>query len=164
MKRLSCVVLFVLMCLPALVHAQPKTLPNFTLADPQGGIHSSTTLVKNGAVIVVTAPTLHDKGAQEGWNKYLNAAKGSCKASFIFIEDMTASLFKGTAKSEMHKSWKTGDIPILLIDNSGNTRKAFGVARDGTKVFVYDKGGKYVYSYSGSPSAASAKTIWSKLK
>jgi hypothetical protein len=168
MKSVATIVGCILACafawMPLLTHAQPKTLPKFSLPDPQGGMHSSATLVKNGMVIVVTAPTLHDKGAQEGWNKYLSAARGNCKASFVFLEDLTASLFKGEAKSEMHKSWKTGDIPILLVDSTGNTRKAFGVARDGTEVFVYDKSGKFVYSYGGSPSAASAATIWGKLK
>lgn len=152
----------IILAVSSVAQAQGQ-LPYFSLPDPQGGMHNSAQLVSNGMVIVVTAPTLHDKSAQEGWSKLLRTAKGSNKASFVFIEDMTASAFKGIAKKDMKKDWQTGDIPILLIDNSGTTRQAFGVARNTTKVFVYDKNGKLVYSYSGSPTTAAAQTIWGKL-
>jgi hypothetical protein len=143
--------------------AQPKALLNFTLPDPDGGMHNSKTLAKNGMVLVVTAPTLHDKGAQEGWSTCLPGAmpKGGM---LVFIEDMSVSAWKSVARNDMRKDWKPGVPPMLLLDESGGVRKELGVAADATVVLVYDKSGSLVYSYSGGPSAAAAATIWSKVK
>ena len=111
----------------------------------------------------MTAPTLHDKGAQEGWSKYLPASmpKGGV---LIFIEDMSVSDWKSVARKDMKKEWKPGVPPILLLDEKGNVRKMLGVARDTTVVLVYNKKGQLTYTDRGGPSAASAKTIWSKAK
>ena len=147
----------------SLAHAQAKKLPSFNLPDPQGGMHSSSELSVNGLVVIVSAPILHDKTAQEGWAQHLADTKGSKKASLILIEDMSASAFKGMAASSMKKNWKPGIIPILLEDNSGETHAAFGVEKEETKVFVYDKNGNLIHSEAGSPSVETAKTIWIKL-
>ena len=152
----------ILLTSTTIAHAQAK-LPSFTLPDPQGGMHSSATLVKNGLVVIVTSPILHDKGAQEGWSKVLVATRGSNPASIILIEDMTASAFKGIAASHMKKAWRPGTLPILLEDKSGKVHAAFGIGKDTTKVFAYNKSGALVYSTAGAPSAAAAKTVWSKL-
>jgi hypothetical protein len=87
MKKTIALAIFIL-AVTSITHAQSNTLPSFSLPDPQGGMHSSAQLVKNGLVVVVSAPTLHDKSAQEGWNKFLMAERGENKASLIFIEDM----------------------------------------------------------------------------
>ncbi len=147
----------------ATAYAQSNQLPDFSLADPQGGVHSSAELKTKGLVLLVTAPTLHEKDAQEGWVKFLTAAKGNSPALWVMIEDMSASDFKGIARNDMKKDWKPGDTPLLLIDETGKTREAFGMARDSTKVFVYDKKGNLLYSEAGSPTAALAKTVWDKL-
>lgn len=153
----------ILLSVRAVLQAQPAKLPDFSLADPQGGMHSSVELVASGLVVVITSPTLHEKDAQEGWTKFLTAAKGNNPAAYIMIEDLSASDFKGIARNDMKKDWQTGDIPMLLIDETGKTRDAFGVARNNTKVFVYDKKGNLLYSVADSPSAALAATVWSKL-
>lgn len=158
--------LLAIVCLvftPTLAQAEPSTLPSFNLPDPQGGMHSSAKLGANGLVAIVSAPILHDKSAQEGWANDLRSAKGSHPGSLILIEDMSASAFKGIAESKMKKEWKPGDLPILLEDKTGKVHGAFGVGKDQTKVFVFDKSGKMIYSYGGAPSAAAAKTIWGKL-
>jgi len=157
---LSAIIIFAAV---SVAHAEPSKLPSFSLPDPQGGMHSSATLVANGLVVIVTAPILKDKAAQVGWSKDLVATRGSNKASIILIEDMTASAFKGMAESHMKKAWKPGTLPILLEDKTGKVHAAFGVAKETTKVFAYDKGGNLVFSTAGSPSVAAAKTLWGKL-
>jgi len=161
MKRLILIAM-ALMIMPAVALAGTKP-PNVTLLDPDGGSHNVGGLLKNGGVLVMTAPTLHDKGAQEGWSKYLPDAmpKG---AMLIFIEDMSVSAWKGIARKDMKKDWKPGVPPMLLLDEKGNVRKTLGEARDTTGVFVYDKKGELVYTFKGGPSAAEAKTIWSQVK
>lgn len=162
MKRFILVAI-ILITGAATAYAEPSKLPTFTLADPQGGKHSSATLVANGLVVIVTSPILKDKSAQQGWSQDLVATRGTNKASIILIEDMTASAFKGMAESHMKKSWKPGTLPILLEDQTGKVHAAFGVGKEQTKVFAYDKGGNLVYSTAVAPSAAAAKTVWGKL-
>ncbi|MFH1829588.1 MAG: hypothetical protein ABH871_02260 [Pseudomonadota bacterium] len=145
-------------------YGQPKQLPGFILPDPDGTKHASSTLVKNGMVLVVTAPTLHDKGAQEGWDKYLVDTMPKSGPILIFIEDMSVSAWKNIAQKDMKKDWKPGVPPLLLLDEAGSVRKSLGVGRDATAVLVYDKSGTLVYTDKESPSLASAKTIWSKLQ
>lgn len=147
----------------ALVQAQANPLPNFNLPDPQGGMHSSAELLTHGLVAIVSSPILHDKSAQQGWSQDLVATKGSNPASLILIEDISASDFKGMAEKTMKKDWQPGTLPILLEDNTGKVHGAFGVGKDQTKIFVYDKNGNLVYSFAGAPSEAAAKTIWAKL-
>jgi len=158
-------ILLAIFCLisPSLTQAQPSQLPTFNLPDPQGKMHSSEILAVNGLVAIVSAPILKDKSAQEGWSKDLAAAKGNNPANLILLEDISASSFKGIAKSEMKKDWKPGTLPIILEDNTGKVHSAFGVGKDQTKVFVYNKEGKLIYSFGGNPSPAAAKTIWGKL-
>lgn len=147
----------------AMAQAEPSQLPSFNLPDPQGGMHSSATLSKNGIVVIITAPLLHTKTAQQGWSRDLAATKGSNPAGLVLIEDVAASSFKGIAEKDMKKDWKPGTLPILLEDNTGKVHGAFGVGKDQTKVFVFDKSGKLLYSTIAPPSEAAAKTVWSKL-
>ncbi|MFA4972634.1 MAG: hypothetical protein WC683_08470 [bacterium] len=137
--------------------------PDVTLPDPDGGMHNVASLLKGGGVLVMTAPTLPEKGVQEGWSKCLPDAmpKGGM---LIFIEDMSVSAWKSIAENDMRKDWKPGVPPMLLLDEKGGVRNVLGEARDATGVFVYGKGGGLVYTYRGGPSAGAAKTIWGKVK
>ena len=161
MKR-SILIALALLIVPIVALAAAKP-PNVTLLDPDGGSHNVGGLLKKGGVLVMTAPTLHEKGMQEGWSKYLpnTMPKG---AMLIFIEDMSVSAWKGIARKDMKKEWKPGVPPMLLLDEKGNVRKILGEARDTTGVFVYNKKGELTYTFKGGPSAAQAKAIWGKVK
>lgn len=161
MKR-SILIALALIIVPTVALAAAKP-PNVTLLDPDGGSHNVGGLLKKGGVLVMTAPTLHEKGMQEGWSKYLpnTMPKG---AMLIFIEDMSVSAWKGIARKDMKKEWKPGVPPMLLLDEKGNVRKILGEARDTTGVFVYNKKGELTYTFKGGPSAAQAKAIWGKVK
>jgi hypothetical protein len=141
-----------------------KKIPNFSLKDPVGKAFTNKDLSKDGLVLVVTAPILKNKSAQEGWSDQLMKAKGSSKAKLVLLEDMQPSAFKGKAKNEMEKEYEPGKEPILLIDNSGETRKDLKVPEKETVVLVYDNDGKLVYSETGKPSTDAAKKIWEKVK
>ncbi len=162
MKK-SILITIILLSTAVIAQAQPKKFPTFNLPDPQGGMHSSQQLSTNGAVVIVTSPILNDKSAQEQWSRNLASSKGEKQASLILIEDISASAFKGTVESHMKKAWKPGDLPILLEDETGKFHSAFGVGKDQTSVFVFDKNGNLVYSNSGQPSEAAAQTVWGKI-
>lgn len=139
-------------------------LPDFSLQDPAGETFTKDSLAKDGLVLVVTAPILRNKGAQEGWDKYLRDAKSGSKAKLAFIEDMTPSLFKGMAMKGMKKGYKPGKEPILLIDNDGDVRRQLNVPRKKTVVLVYSNDGTLVHSEEAKPSFGAAETIWRKVE
>lgn len=141
-----------------------QKLPNFSLKDPDGNAFTNASFAKDGLVLVVTAPILKNKSAQEKWNKYLLKAKAGSKAKLVYLEDMQPSLFKSTAIKGMKKDYKFGKEPILLIDDSGEIRSATKVPEKKTVVLVYNGDGNLVYSETGKPSAQAAEMIWKKVK
>jgi len=143
--------------------AKPSTggsLPEFVLADPDGERHASSGLLKGGLVLVVTAPTLHAEKAQRGWGDLLPAARPKGKGHLVFLEDMTASSFKGRAKKEMHKEFREGVAPLLLLDEDGHVRTALGVPKGETWILAFADGGQRRLVEKGAPSAAAARRLW----
>jgi hypothetical protein len=140
-----------------------EELPDFSLQDPAGETFTRDSLAKDGLVLVVTAPILRNKGAQEGWDKYLRDAKSGSKAKLVYIEDMMPSMFKGMALKGMKKGYEPGKEPILLIDNDGEVRRQLNVPEKKTVVLVYDNGGMLVHSEVAKPSSGAAETIWEKV-
>lgn len=141
-----------------------KNLPEFSLKDPQGKTYSREDILKNGAVFVITAPTLKNKKEQEEWAKYLKEAKHNCKGRLIFIQDMSPSSFKGIALNEMKKKSDPDKEPLLLIDPEGETRSKLGVKKDNTVVIAYNKKGNRIHEEKGKPSHRSASQIWKSLE
>ncbi len=138
-----------------------KTLPDFSLKDPAGKTFTKKDILKNGAVVVITAPILSNKSAQEGWDKVLEAVHGGHKGKLVLVEDMTPSMFKKAALKGMRKDYRPGKEPILLIDNDGTLRKKLGVERKKTVVFAFDHNGKMMHKEAGKPNSAAAKKLWS---
>jgi hypothetical protein len=136
------------------------SLPQFVLADPDGKKHSSREFLKGGLVLVVTAPTYHTEKAQRAWGDLLPAAKPKGKGRLVFLEDMTASSFKGTAKKQMRKEFQQGVPPLLLLDEDGHVRAALGVPKDETWILAFAAGGQQRLVEKGAPSAAAAKRLW----
>ena len=141
-----------------------KMLPTFSLKDPDGVTHSSKSLVKNGMVMVVTAPTMKQSGAQKGWDKLLEETMPKGGAKLVFLEDMQPSAFKGTAKKEMKKDYKEGGVTTLLIDETGKIRQELGIDKNTTAVLAYNKDGELVHTCKSGPSKAEAELLWSKVK
>jgi len=59
----------------------------------------------------------------------LPAAQPKGKGRLVFLEDMTASSFKDTAKKQMRKEFKEGVPPLLLLDEDGHVRTALACPR-----------------------------------
>ncbi len=141
-----------------------QKLPSFSLKDLGGKTFTDKSLTKKGLVLVVTAPILKNKGAQEGWDNYLSKARSGSKAKWVYLEDLQPSSFKGAAMKGMKKDFKSGNEPILLVDKEGKLRRTLGVDEKKTVVLVYDHNGKLVHSETGKPSAKAAEAIWKKVK
>ena len=145
---------------PASKGAAGVSLPQFVLADPDGKKHASSEILKGGLVLVVTAPTYHTEKAQRAWGDLLPAAHPKGKGRLVFLEDMTASSFKDTAKKQMRKEFKAGVPPLLLLDEDGHVRTALGVPKDETWILAFDAGGKGRLVEKGAPSTEAAKRLW----
>lgn len=134
-------------------------LPNFSLKDPAGKTFTrKDVLKKGGLILVVTAPILSNKEAQEGWDKNLEKVKSS-KATLVFLQDMSPSSFKGQALSSMKKEYRPGKEPILLIDEKGELRQKLGVPEKATVVLAYDKKGVLVGSETQAPNASAGERL-----
>ena len=140
------------------------SLPQFVLADPNGKKHASSELLKGGLVLVVTAPTYHTEKAQRAWGDLLPAAKPKGKGRLVFLEDMTASSFKGTARKQMRKEFQEGMPPLLLLDEDGHVRTALGAPKDETWILAFDAGGQQRLVEKGAPSAAAARRLWAAVQ
>jgi len=86
------------------------------------------------------------------------------KGHLVFLEDMTASSFKDTAKKQMRKEFKEGAPPLLLLDEDGHVRTALGVPKNETWIFAFDAGGQQRLVEKGAPSAAAARRLWAAVQ
>ena len=136
------------------------SLPQFVLGDPNGKKHASGELLQGGLVLVVTEPTYHAEKAQRAWGDLLPAAQPKGKARLVFLEDMTASSFKDTAKKQMRKEFREGVPPLLLLDEDGHVRTALGVPKDETWILAFAAGGQQRLVEKGAPSAVAAERLW----
>jgi hypothetical protein len=165
--------IFIALAVPLAACSQPasdkkaahpgRDLPEFSLKDPRGKIFTRKDILKDGAVLVVTAPILSNKSDQEDWAKHLKAAKHGNKGRLVFLEDMSPSSFKKTALSGMRKQSEAGEEPLLLIDPEGGLRKKLGVERKDTVALAYDRKGRLVHEERGTPSRGRASRIWEAM-
>lgn len=135
--------------------AWPGALPRFRLLDPLGAEFTDEQLAPRGVVLVVTAPTNSQGDAQREWHAALEAHSAAQRAPVVvMLEDMSQSWFRPMVIAEMKKRHRPGAPIVLLLDESGATRKACGVAENATVVFAFAPGGKQVAVETGSPSPA----------
>ena len=137
---------------------KPRRLPEFSLRDPVGRLHTRATLARAGVVLVVTAPTLSEEDAQRGWEAQLRKARPpEARPRVAFVEDLDQSWFPDTAVEAMKESYVPGQDPVLLLDKLGE-RIAF--ERAGTRLYdallsKHDAG----RTFRGAPSRAELQHI-----
>lgn len=123
--------------------AWPAALPQIRLSDPLGKEFTGTQLSQKGVVVLVTAPNLSQGGAQEAWDAAFRGAKRDPDGpAVVILEDMTQSWFRPLVLGRMKESYKPGASIVLLLDEAGTTRKAFGVPNDTTVAFAFSADGK----------------------
>jgi hypothetical protein len=137
----------------------PIALPQLRLADPFGHEVTDAQLVSHGLVVVATAPTQAQSEAQLGWHAALKGLTSADGPALAMLEDMSQSWFKPLVISRMKESWRPGSSTLLLLDESGVTRKALGVAENATVAFAFARGGKLVAVETGAPTAERAERL-----
>lgn len=144
--------------------AAGRRLPDFSLRDPAGRVHTRASLAAEGLILVVTAPTLASEDAQRGWDDHLRAARpAEVRGRVAFLEDLDQSWFPDMAVRAMRETYDPGSDPVLLLDRKGAIRRALGVERGATVLLVYDAAGERCHRDAGAPSAAGARRAWSAL-
>lgn len=125
--------------------------PDFKLKDPADTEHASADVLKGGKkglVVIVTIPNAKHGTSQSSWQSKIMKSKEwpADSMNMLLLEDLSQSgSVKDKALDGMKKGFKADKQPLLLIDYSGDARKAFGVGSDETVVLVFNAEGKLVH-------------------
>ena len=128
-------------------------LPKFLVRDPAGVIHTHKELLKRGAVVVVTIPNAKHGAFQSTWSNHLEKQMPVGGPRLVIVEDLSQSNVRENALKSMKAKFKPGQKTMLLLDEDGSLRRAFGVQNDETVVLIYSENGKLVRR-SASPETA----------
>jgi len=115
-------------------------------------------------VLVVTAPTYHTEKAQRHGAIFFPRRSPKGRGRLVFLEDMTASSFKDTAKKQMRKEFKEGVPPLLLLDEDGHVRTALGVPKDETWILAFAAGGQTTAGGERRSQCGCAQRLWAAVQ
>jgi hypothetical protein len=115
------------------------------LEDPSGVTHTRQDVAGKVVVSIFSAPTMGQGDTQQKWSDLLSTTPGSKlpgTITLVLVEDMTqAGIFKGMALSDMKKEFTPHDRPFLILDQTGDVFKKFGMPKGKTGILIYDKTG-----------------------
>ncbi len=137
-----------------------QTLPGFALKDPADVEHTQAQYAKTGLVLIVTIPNVKHGEHQSRWSRWLTKKPWPEEGpALVLLEDLSQSNVKDKALESMKKSFKPGKVPTLLLDHTGDFRKALKVQNDDTVVLIFSKDGKLVLAEAAEPTLESAQRI-----
>ena len=117
-----------------------------SLADPSGVTHTREDVAGRVVVAIFSAPDMSQGDRQEKWSDLLSTqpeTRVPMTIALVLVEDMTqAGLFRGMALSSMKKQFAPHQRPFLILDQTGEVFKKFGVPQNHTVILIYDKAGK----------------------
>lgn len=123
-------------------------MPTFSARDPAGAMHTHQELLERGAVIVVTIPNAKHGDFQSTWARHLEKQIPAGGPRLVMVEDLSQSNVRENALKSMKERFRPGQETMLLLDEDGSLRRAFGVQNDETVVLVYSKDGRLVQQVS----------------
>ncbi len=139
----------------------PRGLPDFSLRDPAGKVHTRASLAAGGLVLLVTAPTLDSEDDQRAWDVVLRATRpDGALAGLAFVEDLEQSWFPGQAVRAMREEYDPGGVVVVLVDREGSLRRALKVAEGRTVLLAFDANGARRFAHGGRPSKGAARDAW----
>jgi len=123
-----------------------RNIGKSSLTDPSGATHTRQDVAGKVVVAIFSDPTMSQGGAQEKWSDLLatqSDTKLPNEVALVLVEDMSeAGMFKGIALGDMKKQFAPHQRPFLILDQTGDVFKKFGVPRNTTCILTYDKKGK----------------------
>ena len=145
------------------------SLPEFSLKDPAGNVHTNAELAGKKAVIVVTVPTKEQGDNQKAWvNGIVEQNAGAGKDyMLVLVQDMTQSGSKDMALDGMKKKWNPGNPTLILIDDKGEFRSSLesqrGTLTDKTSLLIYDEKGKLIHFNRNKATLTAVSAVHDKL-
>lgn len=141
--------------------AWPDALPRLRLLDPHDTEFTDEQLTRRGVVVIATAPTLSQGDAQKAWSDALEVHTADKSGpALVLLEDMSQSWVRPIVLGRMKAEYRSGARLVMLLDESGATRKALGVRENATVAFAFAPGGKLVAVETGSASPERALKLF----
>jgi len=125
-----------------------EKIPEFRLKDPAGREHTHRDLLAGNTVVMISIPNAKHGENQERWMALLEKALPGSSPQIVIVQDLSQSNVVQEATAEMKQRYQPGQRPLLLVDETGDVRRAFGVPQDETTVLVCDRKGTIVHRVS----------------
>lgn len=151
MFRIVPVVLFLALVASA-ASTWPETLPSLKLKDPLDAEFTDAHFKPRGLVLVATSPIESQGRTQQAWHAELSTHVDRSGPALVMLEDLSQSWFRPLVLAKMREEYRRGAPIVLLLDESGATRRAFGVAENATVAFAFDRSGKLAAVETGAPT------------
>ena len=145
-------VLWLFLCGVALTGASSilavEKVPEFKLKDPLDKEYTHKDLLAENTVVMISIPNVKHGENQERWIALLEKALPGPRPQLVVLEDLSQSNVVEEATEGMRKRFKPGQRPLLLVDATGDVRRAFGVPQDETAILVCNRQGAIVHRVS----------------
>jgi hypothetical protein len=145
-------------------------VPQFTLKDSSGTEHSPDSLYKDtGMLLMITVPNLTQYERQKKWEKWIKkeAWPEQNAPRCVVVEDMSQQeSYKDRARKLIADKGREDTHTLFLIDETGDTRRDFGVAQNETVILLVDSSGTVIHNESDDvePERESAHRIAQQVK
>jgi hypothetical protein len=115
------------------------------LEDPLCRTYAKTDVRNKVVVAIFSSPNMSNGDAQRKWVDLLaNNPETKLKDAvlLVLVEDMSqAGMFRDMALASMRKDFKESSRPLIVLDDTGDFSRRFGIPRDQTRILVFDKTG-----------------------
>ncbi|MBI3830448.1 MAG: hypothetical protein HY291_13090 [Planctomycetes bacterium] len=144
--------------------------PVFSLKDPHGKEFRGDDLIKkNGMLLMLTVPNLSQYEKQVRWQRYLKkeAWPKEHTPACVLLQDMSQQeTFKEKARSIMKEKYDPTAGVVVLVDETGDVRRKFGVSANETVILVVDAKGRIVHHEAddSEADAESAKRVMNVVR
>jgi hypothetical protein len=125
-----------------------EKIPEFKLKDPMDKEYTHKYLLAVNTVVMISIPNAKHGENQERWMALLEKSLPDSSLQIVVLEDLSQSDVVQDATEGMKERFKPGQRPLLLVDETGDVRRAFGVPDDKTAILVCDRMGTIVYRVS----------------
>jgi hypothetical protein len=125
-----------------------EKIPQFKLKDPAGKEHTDRELLAVNTVVMISIPNAKHGENQERWMDLLDKALPGATPQIVILQDLSQSNVVQEATEGMKERFQPGQRPLLLVDTTGDVRRAFGVPQDETAILVCDSKGAIVHRVS----------------
>ena len=125
------------------------SVPDFKIKDPLNKEFSSESLYKtSGMLVMITVPNLTQYERQKKWERYMSRHRWPDRGApqRVLIEDMSQQkTYKEKARGMMRDSYKPNGDVIVLIDETGDVRRQFGMMDNETMIALCDAKGRILH-------------------